>query len=360
MPRIATRHAHKLAYRQRFSLGVRMLGCLVLLAGAIVLAAVVAELVKGSISKTVWFAVSLGCLLVACGGALFAGARGKLIDREARTVTFWWGIVWPLAGTSYDLQPYQAVGVEAYDDAGLMRWRVSLWNAQSDRLQLFDLASHEVAEAAARQVAGFLSLIIAAPPPCATATSAESVPAAPAEGAAAAPTETAPAQQHDDHWTYWQRFSAPVRLLGISLLSVGGVLFVGMALSAAAGSDSLRWLAAAAPASILGCWLLCGGRKIAVDPAAQAVRLWRAWPLPPAVYDLAAFSAVIVAPLPTEPAEQSFEYYLVGLIGPDRLRLELIAPLPCDQASAAAGNLAAIAKLPLIDESQTAAAPPQP
>ena len=65
MPRIATRHAHKLAYRQRFSLGVRMLGCLVMLTGAMLLAAVLAEMVKGSPSKSVWVMLALGLVLQA-------------------------------------------------------------------------------------------------------------------------------------------------------------------------------------------------------------------------------------------------------------------------------------------------------
>ena len=97
MPRIATRHAHQLAYRRRFSLGVRMLGCLVMLAGALVLIAAGAEAAEGSISPSFWLATSLGTVLFICGAALFWGERGKLLDRESRTLKCWWGIGFPLA-----------------------------------------------------------------------------------------------------------------------------------------------------------------------------------------------------------------------------------------------------------------------
>lgn len=190
MPRIATRHTHIIAYRQRFSLGVRMLGCLVLLAGTIVMAAAVVELAKGLMSQAVWLMASLGCLLVACGALLFCGERGKLFDREARTVTFWWGVVWPLWRTIHDLQPYPAIGVEPHDEAGLARWRVSLWKTGAERLELFDVASQQVAEGAARQVAAFLSLVIAPPP-------ASPPPAL----TAAAENTTASAGPQEGRWT---------------------------------------------------------------------------------------------------------------------------------------------------------------
>ncbi|MGH7137332.1 MAG: hypothetical protein ACREHD_16435, partial [Pirellulales bacterium] len=93
MPRIATRHAHKLAYRRRLSLGVRMLGCLILLAGAMVLAAALAEVVKGPLSRSVGLMIGLGVLLFVCGAGLFWGEHGKLLDRESRTLRCWWGVI---------------------------------------------------------------------------------------------------------------------------------------------------------------------------------------------------------------------------------------------------------------------------
>jgi hypothetical protein len=49
---------------------------------------------------------------------------------------------------------------------------------------------------------------------------------------------------------------------------------------------------------------------------------------------------------------------VVGLIGPEQLRLELIRSTACDEAHTAAVQVAALAGLPLIDESQPAARMP--
>ena len=92
--------------------------------------------------------------------------------------------------------------------------------------------------------------------------------------------------------------------------------------------------------------------------ARPCCKTWRIWPLPPAKYELGAFYAVIVAPAYAGPLDAESAWHLVGLIGADQLRLEVIRALPRDEARAAAAQLAATAKLPLIDESQTAATPP--
>jgi hypothetical protein len=347
MPRIATRHAHQLAYRQRFSVGVRMVGCLVLIAGSIVLVAAVAEVTEDSISKTAWLGVSLGCALVVVGTVLLCGERGKLIDREQGTVTRWWGIVRPWWHSTRDMREYQALSVEAYDVAGVARWRVNLCGSQAERLELFDLGSHEAAQAAARRVAAFLSLTILLP---GATVGGVSAPA----GSGAAPAVPPPA---GDRWVYWQPGRRPFRFLGVALLSLGGVLLLGVVGSAASHDGSwLIWLAIAAPLFAAGLGLVCGGRKVEIDQ--QSVRVWRAWPLPPAMYDLAAFFAVIVvATAPVEPGEGEPETCLLGLIGPEQLRLELFGSLARDAAREAAAQLAATAKLPLIDESLPATQP---
>ncbi|HEV3340857.1 MAG TPA: hypothetical protein VG125_10890 [Pirellulales bacterium] len=346
MPRVATRHAHQLAYRQRFSVGVRMFGCLVLIAGSIVLAAAVAEATKESISKTAWLAVSLGCLLAVSGTTLLCGQRGKLIDREQGTVTRWWGVVRPLWRSTRDMRGYQAIAVESHEVAGLARWRVNLCGAQGERLELFDLASHEAAQAAARGVAAFLSLTILLP---GAAADGASVPARPA----VAPTEPPAAAQ--DGWVYRRPGRRAFRFLGVALLSLGGVLLLGVVGSATSGDARWWiWLAIASPLFASGLGLVCGGRKVEINE--QTIRVWRAWPLPPAVYDLTAFYAVIVAAAAAvEAADGEPETCLVGLIGPEQLRLELFRSMPRDAARQAATQLAAAAKLPLIDESLPAA-----
>jgi hypothetical protein len=352
MPRIATRHAHKLAYRQRFSLGVRMLGCLVMLAGAMLLAAALAEVVKGSHSKSVWVMLSLGLVLVAGGTPLFLGERGKLIDREARTLTCWRGAFWRLFRTHYDLQPYQAVGVQRHDDAGQSRWSVELWNAQGERLEVFDLASEEAAQVGARQVARFLSLMIAPPPATALVPTTEPV-------ASAVPiSENAAAPAPDDRWTYRPGFGRPIRLLGVVLLALGGMLLLGILVAALAnGGRGLPGLLAAAVGLLPGLWFVVGGRRVEIDISQQTLVAWRAWPLPPARYELAGFGAVIVAPITTSDAsEQTAPPYLVGLVGPNQLRVEVMNAAPRDDAFAVASQLATLVKLPLINESQPLAA----
>ncbi|HWB14009.1 MAG TPA: hypothetical protein VG826_32585 [Pirellulales bacterium] len=172
MPRIATRHPHQLAYRQRFSLGVRMFGCLVLLAGGIVLAATITRARGRSVSDTPWLTLSMGFAVAAWGAILLWGERGKLIDREQRTVTRWWGIARPLWQRTRDVRPYQAVAVESSGEASPTRWRVSLFADQVQPLQLFDLPTQEAAQTAARQVAAFLSLTILLP----AATGADTPP----------------------------------------------------------------------------------------------------------------------------------------------------------------------------------------
>jgi hypothetical protein len=332
MPRIATRHAHQLAYRQRFSVGVRMFGCLLLLAGSIVLAATIAKARQRSTSETPWLTVSIGLVLAVCGAVLLCGERGKRIDRQYKTVTRWWGIVIPLWRRTRDLQPFQALVVESREEASVPRWRVSLFGAPAERLELFDLPSHEVAQAVAQQVAAFLSLTILLP--------------------GAAPAAAVPAQASappNDRWIHWRAGRRSFRFLGVALLSLAGVMSLGVVASAISHRPWLIWLAIAAPLLVVGLSLLCGGRKIEIDR--QSVRVWRAWPLPPAVYDLAAFYAIIVAPTT---GEREPETCLVGLIGPEQLRLELVGALSADEARETAGRLATTTNLPLVDESQPA------
>jgi hypothetical protein len=162
MPRIATRHPDQLAFRQRFSVALRMFGCLVLLAGSMVVAATISAAMEETMTGRLWLMVVIGLLLIVCGAVLLAGERGKLIDREKRTVTDWWGIVRPLWHRTWSVHSHQVVAVEHDQAQGIARWRVTLYSPEAEPLQLFDLASHSAADGAARQVAAFLSLSIVA------------------------------------------------------------------------------------------------------------------------------------------------------------------------------------------------------
>ncbi|HVA51757.1 MAG TPA: hypothetical protein VNH11_35780 [Pirellulales bacterium] len=347
MPRIATRHAHRLAYRQRFSVGLRMLGCLVLLAGTIVLVATLAEVAKGASRTTVARMAVLGSMLVLIGGPLFCGERGKLFDRQTRTLTSWLGVFRPLWRTTLDLSHYQSVGIETYDEGGVSRWQVRFSNAQGERLDVFDLADREAAECAARQVAGFLSLSLAALPPLVGPVPA-AVSVSPDAGAAPPPAEAC--------WVYRRHFGPVARLFGVILASLA--IMVELGIVSAAAKENSRWLpgaAAVSPLLVLGLWLFFGGRRVAVDRTQQTVRVWRAWPLPPAVYDLGEFHAVIVAAgqvAAAMVADQEAAAHCVGLLDREQQRLELTEGLPYDDALAAAGRLAASVQLPLIDERQ--------
>lgn len=344
MPRIAIRHAHKLAYRRRLSLGPRMLGCLVMLAGAIVMAAALAEAAKGQSSREALLMIVFGPLLFAAGATLFCGERGLLIDRETRTLKRWWSVIVPLWRTLDDISQYQAAGCCLNADTALPRWRVCLFNAQGERIELFELAEEEVAEFAARQVAGFLSLPLARPPAAAVvdrtvATTAE---------AGAPPRDVSPAGAV---WSYRRHFGLLPRGMGIVCFVLGLVLGIGLAGANNLGSN--RWLvviAAAAPLCLAGLWLFAGGRRVLVDAEDQSVKLWHAWPLPPAIYELSAFYAVLVAPENAAPSDVEPPPHLIGLVGAEQFRLEMIRGLSRDEALAAATELATVVRLPLVDE----------
>lgn len=346
MPRIAIRHAHKLAYRRRLSLGLRMLGCLVMLAGAIVLAAALAELAKGPPSREARLMIALGPVLFFSGATFFCGERGLLIDRETRTLKRWWGVLLPLWRTLDDISHYQAIGVVSSPDAALRRWRVCLFDAQAERLELFELAAEDVADFAARQIAGFLSLPLIQPPfDCSNGDAA----AAPVP-AGAAPGEERPATRP---WYHHRHFSLAARGFGMVCLVLGLTLAVG--LGGATNLGGHRWLflmAAGAPLCLAGLCLIAGGRRVVVDPLQQTVKIWRAWPLPSASYELPGFYAVIVSPESAEISEEP-PPHLVGLIGAEQLRLEVVRDLPRDEALALAAELAVAAGLPLVEEPQS-------
>ena len=156
MPRIETRRAHQLAYRQRFSRPLRWLGCAGLLVGIFLTMAPWMERDRPVDTST---RISAGALLlIATGAILLWGRRGKLFDREAGTICFWWGAPWVLARTTYELAAFQSLVVAPYEHGGRLRWRVALLAAEGERLDLFDLPDADVARQAAERIGRFLTL----------------------------------------------------------------------------------------------------------------------------------------------------------------------------------------------------------
>lgn len=156
MPRINTQRAHELAYRQRFSRPVRWLGCAGLLLGVLLISA--PWLLRNRWQNGPAKAAGLGVLLTVAGGALVWGRRGKRFDRQAGTITFWWGAPWALARTSYDLAAFQSLAVASHEQRGRLRWRVAFLTGDGERLDLFDLCDAVSAQRAAEQIGQFLSL----------------------------------------------------------------------------------------------------------------------------------------------------------------------------------------------------------
>lgn len=166
MPRIESRRADQLAYRQRFSRPVRWLGCAGLIAG--VFLALAPWLGRGQAPGSSARTSTGGLLVIAAGAGLLWGRRGKLIDREAGTISFWWGAPWALARTTYELAAFQSLVVAPYEEEGSrLRWRVALLAADEERLDLFDLSDAASAHQAAERIGRFLTLpvkVLDAPP----------------------------------------------------------------------------------------------------------------------------------------------------------------------------------------------------
>ncbi|HEX5442562.1 MAG TPA: hypothetical protein VFW87_01980 [Pirellulales bacterium] len=156
MPRIETRRAHELVYRQRFSRPVRWLGCAGLLVGLLLVLApwLPRSGPGGRSTKT----AAAGVLVAVFSAGLVWGRRGKRFDREAGTVTFWWGAPWAVGQTSYELAAFPSLAAAPYEHGGRLRWKVVLLTSDGERLDLFDLADEAAARSAAEQISQFLTL----------------------------------------------------------------------------------------------------------------------------------------------------------------------------------------------------------
>lgn len=162
MPRIETRRPQQLAYRQRFSRPMRWLGCIGLIVGLLVIVSPWGHRSRpGSHSLVI---AAGGFLLTLVGIGLVWGRRGKLFDREAGTITFWWGAPWAFARTSYELAGFQSLVVAPYEQRGEQRWQIALLTAEGERLDLFDLTDAVAAQRAAQEIGQFLELTIQAIP----------------------------------------------------------------------------------------------------------------------------------------------------------------------------------------------------
>jgi hypothetical protein len=166
MPRVDTGLADQLAYQQRFSRGVRRLGGAVICGG--LLLAGWPWLRFGTEDHAMVHARAraavVGSLVMALGGALVWGRRGKLLDNTQRTVTVWWGVPWALAKTVHEIDGFQSVAVLPTQRDGATRFLVVLGAADLEPLELFDLGEIAMAHQTAAHVASFLSLPVSPPP----------------------------------------------------------------------------------------------------------------------------------------------------------------------------------------------------
>lgn len=164
MPRIDTGLAHQLAYRQRFSRGCRLLGCIAFLAGGMLAASPLLLTAEAASHETAGVVAVIGVLLAALGLVLLFGRRGKLFDKEEGTVALWWGVGPRWHEDIYELGEFSQIIVRPPSDhAG--PWQISLANAAGEALPLFRLASETAARVAAEEVAGFLNLPLVLAPP---------------------------------------------------------------------------------------------------------------------------------------------------------------------------------------------------
>jgi hypothetical protein len=207
MPRVDTGLPHQLAYRQRFSRGCRLLGCAIFLAGGMLAASPLLLADAEALSQAARTAAVFGALLASLGLLLLLGRRGKLFDKEERTVAFWWGVGWRWHEEVYDLRPFTQLVVRPAGEFAAS-WQISLADHVGEQLPLFHLPSEAITRVAATELASFLALpIVLAPPeppssegptaaatasePAASATAVQAVP--PVAPAATAPPERAAA-----------------------------------------------------------------------------------------------------------------------------------------------------------------------
>lgn len=160
MPRVDTGLEHQLAYQQRFGTQVRRLGGAVIGAGLLWAVGpwLLSWLPGHASGHVVARAMVAGALVMVSGAALVWGRRGKIIDREQRTFTTWWGAPWPLAKTIHEIEGFQSVEVMAVERNGANRFCVALCAPEIEPLELFELAETALAQQTAAQVASFLSL----------------------------------------------------------------------------------------------------------------------------------------------------------------------------------------------------------
>lgn len=160
MPRVDTGLEHQLAFQQRFGARVRRLGGAVIGVGLLVAAApwLLSWWPDHASGHAVARAMVAGALVIVSGGALVWGRRGKILDREQRTFSTWWGAPWALAKTIHEIEGFQSVEVNIIEREGTNRFRVVLCAPEIEPLELFELSEAAQAQQTAAQVASFLSL----------------------------------------------------------------------------------------------------------------------------------------------------------------------------------------------------------
>ena len=339
MPRVETGLPYQLAYRQRFHGWCRFLGFGSLLMGLVIgLANGLLPAEHVSLNSLV-ASYAFAATSVGGGSLLLLGRRGKRFDKAAGTVTFWWGLPWPIGHTVYNLRAYGALGIEHRGDHDPPRWCVFLHGPRGARLDVFDLPGPSAAQFAAGQIAGFLSLPIVnlvTPPP----------------RTAAPLVESQDGGDRHDRWSHRRPAPGLIRLWGWILVPMGAVLCAGAV--GGVGNENvprpaLPPLAFGGLAVVIGILLVVSGRRLRFERRSRTITIWPAWPLPldRARHDLTAYYGVIVA---SDGDGATSASTVVGLVGPRHARLELMRCSTRDEARILAATAARLTGLMLIDE----------
>ena len=102
----------------------------------------------------------VGGVFATVGAVLLFGRQGMTIDKNAWSVTFWWGLLRPMWSRHHDLSRFTSLVLqpeaEVSQDGPRVSWRVSLSGEDVEKLTVFRSPDADEARTFAQQVADFL------------------------------------------------------------------------------------------------------------------------------------------------------------------------------------------------------------
>jgi hypothetical protein len=114
-----------------------------------------------------WATVLVGGMFATIGAVLVFGRKGITIDKNASSVTFWRGLLWPMWSRHHDLSRFTSLvlqpDAEVSGDVPRVWWRVSLSGEDVEKLTLFRSPDADEARTFAQQVADFLKYPLVEP-----------------------------------------------------------------------------------------------------------------------------------------------------------------------------------------------------